>query len=174
MTINAYNHLYEEVEMWLFPTNVLRSKHGYMYWITLRSLVDQVAHTHVTIDVKYLPTIVEEGVCFETMGVQCLTQYCTCGIAPKESTCRYFYADLPRTIHVKILQLVRREYNVDDIRQHIAREYCVIVPPDFLIYIIKMLKNCVKIYNGLMIIVAVVHGLLATVIVDVKMYVYIF
>ena len=29
MTINAYNHLYEEVEMWLFPTNVLRSKHGF-------------------------------------------------------------------------------------------------------------------------------------------------
>ena len=145
-----------------------------MYWITLRSLVDQVAHTHVTIDVKYLPTIVEEGVCFETMGVQCLTQYCTCGIAPKESTCGYFYADLPRTIHVKILQLVRREYNVDDIRQHIAREYRVIVPPDFLILHYKNVKNCVKIYNGLMIIVAVVHGLLATVIVDVKMYVYIF
>jgi hypothetical protein len=164
MTINTYNYLYEEVEMWLYPTNVLRTKHGYTSWVTLRSLVDQLKHIHATIDVKYLPTIVEEAVCFQTMGVQCFTQYCN--ISTGSLGCGYFYSDLPSKIHREIIHLVGREYNVDYIRQRIAREYHVIVPPDFLILHYKNYKN------GSTIIV--VLGLLVTVIVGVKMYVYIF
>jgi hypothetical protein len=144
MTINAYNHLYEEVEMWLYHTNVLRTKHGYTSWVTLRSLVDQLKHIHATIDVKYLPTIVEEGVCFQTMGVQCFTQYCNISMGSVEPTGGYFYSDFPSKIHREIIHLVGREYNVDDIRQRIAREYRVIVPPDFLILHYKNVKKFCK------------------------------
>ena len=126
-TINAYNHMYYDVEMWMYPTNILRSKHGYMYMITLRSLEHEGKHTHKTIDVKYLPTIVEEGVCYETMGVQCLGKYCVRSIAPMESTSGFYYNDLPSTIHVQILNLVQKKYNVDDIRRNIASEYRVIL-----------------------------------------------
>ena len=132
-TINAYNHFYPDVEMWLFPTNVLRAKNGYIYMITLRSLNNMETHIHKCIDVKYLPNIVDEGVCYHTMGVHCLAHHCSY-FSPVRTTVlgHMFYDDIPEGIQHLMMCLVREGVSIDCIRCEIAKEYNVIVPPDFL------------------------------------------
>jgi hypothetical protein len=91
ITLNAYHFLYEDVEMWMYTTNILQTNYGYMYRVSLRSLLQEQLHAHVCVDVKYLPTIVEEGVCFSTMGTRHIEQWCNHSLAPPSPLCGYDY-----------------------------------------------------------------------------------
>jgi hypothetical protein len=103
-----------------------------MYRVSLHSLLHEQVHAQVCVDVKYLPTIVEEGVCFTTMGTQHIEQWCSHSLASPTALCGYDYHEVPSKIHYIISNLVNGKKSVNEIRQKIAREFHVLISPDYI------------------------------------------
>jgi hypothetical protein len=45
-TMLAYNQVYYDVTTWLYATVCERTRHGYIYMLTLRNLQKDVKHSH--------------------------------------------------------------------------------------------------------------------------------
>jgi hypothetical protein len=97
----------------------------------------------VCVDVKYLPTIVEEGVCFSTMGTRHIKEWCSHSLAPPSPLCGYDYHEVPSKIYYSISNLVNGEKSVNVIRLKIAREFRVLISPDHIsMYVRNYKKLC--------------------------------
>jgi hypothetical protein len=144
-TINAYNVLYHNVKMWLYHTSIIRSGGFRIYTITLRSLSVEQTHTHVYVEMKYLPTVIKEGVYHNTMGLQIMLQLCvyyvhTIPVAGQG----VIYIDIIRTVFHAITRLCQDGCDVNTIRHYIMTNYQLIISPNFLTLHIKYVKKLCK------------------------------
>lgn len=111
----AYNLVYHNVTMWLYLTDFKRTQYGYIYiyMLTLRSLKIKQKHSHKYVEVKYLPTTLQEGVYFDTMGVQSFGQTCAHSLGHIENITGYSYDDLISTLLCSVLHLIQEKRSVE-------------------------------------------------------------